>query len=202
MGGGVGPTRQGCGAGGPTNHLIYFSFFDLFLKSVVLSAMPQKIKNTTNLTADKLRQLLHYDPETGVFTRLTKWGSRNIGDVPGCLTPQGYWYIGVNSNVYPAHRLAWLYVNGCWPNGDIDHIDRNRCNNRISNLRDVTRSTNLHNSPAQNPKSGHKGVYRTKEGNWQVQIKVEYEIHRLGTYENLDDAVAARKFAEQILIRA
>ena len=159
-------------------------------------------RGTSDLTADRLRQLMHYDPETGVFTRLTKWGSKDIGDIPGSLSPQGYWYIGVNSKVYPAHRLAWLYVHGEWPQGDIDHIDRDRLNNRIANLRDTTRSTNLHNSSAQNPSSGYKGVYRTKEGNWQVQIKVNYEVYRLGTFKNLEDAVAARKFAEQLLIPA
>lgn len=159
-------------------------------------------RGTSDLTADRLRQLTHYDPETGVFTRLTKWGSKDIGDIPGSLSPQGYWYIGVNSKVYPAHRLAWLYVHGEWPQGDIDHIDRDRLNNRIANLREATRSTNLHNSPNRGAASGHKGVYRTQEGNWQARIRVNDHVHHLGTFKNLEDAVAARKFAEQLLIPA
>lgn len=155
-----------------------------------------------DITQDRLKQLLHYNPDTGKFARLTKWGSQQIGDEPGSRSPQGYWYIGVDCKIYPAHRLVWLYVNGEMPNGDIDHINRDRLDNRLVNLRVTTRSTNLHNSPHRNPASKVKGVYRTKENNWQASIKVSNVTYRLGTYKTMDEATQARKFAESILIPA
>lgn len=155
-----------------------------------------------DITQDRLKQLLYYNPDTGVFTRLTKWGSKDVGDVPGSRSPQGYWYIGVDSKIYPSHRLAWLYTHGEMPNGDIDHINRDRLDNRIVNLRVTTRSTNVHNSPHRNPASKIKGVYRTKENHWQASIKVASVTYRLGTYKTVEDAADARKFAEQLLIPA
>lgn len=155
-----------------------------------------------DITQSRLKQLLSYDPATGIFTRMTKWGSKNIGDVPGSLSPQGYWYIGVDSKVYPAHRLAWLYVHGEMPMGDIDHINRNRLDNRIVNLRVTSRSTNVHNSPHRNPASKIKGVYRTKENHWQASIRVQGVMYRLGTFKTIEAATDARKFAEQLLIPA
>ena len=158
------------------------------------------------ITASRLRELLNYDPETGIFTRLTKWGSKGIGDIPGTKSPQGYWYIGLDNRPYPAHRLAWLYMNGEWPQGDIDHINRNRLDNRIVNLRHTTRSTNLHNSSARGS-SGVKGVslispsrQRKSKKLWQARIQVNNQEYDLGSYYTLEEAAAARKFAEQLLI--
>lgn len=158
------------------------------------------------ITASRLRELLSYDPETGIFTRNIKWGSRGIGDIPGTKSPQGYWYIGLDKGTYPAHRLAWLYVHGTWPDGDIDHINRNRLDNRIVNLRMTTRSTNLHNSGSRGS-SGVKGVSmispsrRAKSKKlWQARIQVNNEEYDLGSYYTLEEATAARKFAEQLLI--
>ena len=155
-----------------------------------------------NITQDRLKQLLHYNPDTGKFTRLTKWGSQQIGDEPGCKSKFGYRYIGVDGKGYPAHRLAWLYMYGEIPNGDIDHINRDPTDDRISNLRSVSHSTNLHNSSHRNSASKVKGVYRTKENNWQASIKVNNVTYRLGTYKTIDEAKQARKFAESVLIPA
>ena len=88
----------------------------------------------TELTSSRLREVVSYDPDTGIFRRLTKWGSQNIGDIPGTQSPQGYWYIGIDGRAHPAHRLAWLYVHGSWPNGDIDHINRNRLDKAIEQM--------------------------------------------------------------------
>lgn len=163
-------------------------------------------KSTQILTAGQLRSLLSYDASTGVFTRLTKWGSQNIGDIPGSKSPQGYWQIGINSKSYPAHRLAWLYVYGEWPPGDVDHVNRDRSDNRLENLRVVTRSVNLHNSIGRKP-SNVKGVScisptaqkRTKKI-WRASIMVNYKRHHLGNYLTFEEAVEARRQAEQKLL--
>lgn len=153
-----------------------------------------------NITQNKLKELLHYDAKNGKFTRLTKWGSQQIGDEPGCKSKFGYRYIGVDGKGYTAYRLAWLYVYGEFPKGDIDHINRDPTDDRIENLRSVSHSKNLHNTFNRNPKSGHKGVYRTKENKWQARIRVNYKMHHLGTFATIEEAVNAHKIAEQMLI--
>jgi hypothetical protein len=155
-----------------------------------------------NITQDRLKQLLHYNPDTGKFTRLTKWGSQQIGDEPGCKSKFGYRYIGVDGKQYTGYRLAWLYVHGDFPTGDIDHINRDPTDDRISNLRSVSHSTNLHNSSHRNPSSKVKGVYQTQEGHWQALIKVKGVKYHLGTHKTIEEATNARKFAEQMLIPA
>lgn len=99
----------------------------------------------TNLTAERLRELLHYDPETGVFTWRVRRGMAVAGSVAGNLNRNGYVNIFVDGRQYKAHRLAWLFVYGEFPSADIDHINGVRNDNRIFNLRDVTTSVNMMN---------------------------------------------------------
>jgi|LakMenEpi03Aug12_release.lakeMendotaPanAssembly.Ray.scaffolds.fasta_scaffold1210331_2 hypothetical protein len=151
---------------------------------------------------DTLKTLLDYDPEAGVFRRKTKWGRKNIGDEPGCLSPQGYWQIGLLGKTYPAHRLAWLYYYGVWPENDIDHINRNRADNRIVNLRAVTRSTNLHNSsPSARNSSGILGVNPSRRPKlpWEARISIEYRQVYLGAYATKEEAAAAHEGAKRVL---
>lgn len=156
------------------------------------------MKHTPNFTADDLRKLLDYDPHTGVITRKTRWGSKGPGSVPGGISPQGYRQIGVYGRTYPAHRLAWLLTYGVWPADDIDHINRNRDDNRITNLRLATRSENLHNTGAQpNNTSGHKGVnWHKRACKWEARICVHRKQKHLGFYANIEDAINARRAAE------
>ena len=104
-----------------------------------------KPKNPPCLTT--LRATLHYDPDTGKFTRKIARGSKAVGDEPGSFNPVGYWQIGVCGRTYTAQRLAWYYTTGEWPEHDIDHINRDKLDNRIANLRAISRSENLKNRP-------------------------------------------------------
>jgi hypothetical protein len=112
------------------------------------------------LTVGFLRSIFSYNPETGVFTRLKARGAQRAGTVPGRLNEEGYIKIKINGKEYGAHRLAWLYVYGEWPSLFIDHINRAKADNRIQNLRDVSRSENGRNrgEPLNNV-SGKSGVH-------------------------------------------
>lgn len=100
-----------------------------------------------DLTAERLRKLLHYDPETGEFTRLHDRGKRfKAGSVSGCLDHStGYWRVRIDDCLYHGHRLAFLYMTGEWPKHEVDHMNGRRSDNRWSNLRDVASSVNQQN---------------------------------------------------------
>ena len=151
-----------------------------------------------SITADELRSILHYNPLTGVFTRRKSAGGRMAGKVSGSPTADGYTKIGVSRKSYKAHRLAWLYVYGTWPTYQIDHINRDRADNRICNLRDVTHQQNLCNTNTySNNTSGHKGV-RYCDGKFVARIRVNYRLVNLGYFKTFDEAVAARVAAEKL----
>ena len=143
------------------------------------------------LTAERLRELLRYDPETGSFVRLVTRGGSRSGATVGCLNALGYSVIMVDYRLYTAHRLAWLYMTGEWPPHEIDHADMDRANNRWSNLRSATKSENMSNIgiPASNT-SGLKGV--VKSGNrWVAQIKKNKKLHYLGSHGSPEEASRA-----------
>ena len=151
------------------------------------------------LTAEYLRSILHYNPDTGIFTR--KVGSANqvkVGDVAGSQHGGGYLRIQVQSRDYLAHRLAWLYVHNSWPKDQIDHVNRNRSDNRLVNLRDVTNKQNLQNAGKYSHNtSGHPGVsWHKQRSKWQAKITHNQKQIHLGYFENLEEAIAARKAGE------
>ncbi len=141
------------------------------------------------LTQERLRALLHYDPETGAFTWRVVWGSgvarRQPGDRAGFANGDGQIRIGIDGKQHCAHRLAWLYMTGEWPKGLVDHKDLDRSNNRWSNLRAATKSQNTANSGLHvNNTSGLKGVsWNKKENKWQVNITVNKYQRRVGTFD-------------------
>jgi hypothetical protein len=147
-----------------------------------------------DLTAERLRELLHYDPATGVFTRRVALGRRSkVGDVVGSRTAEGYLDISVNGGRYRAHRLAWLYATGRWPAADVDHLNGNRADNRFSNLRDVSRAVNLQNrhAPQRNNVSGLLGVaFDAARGKWAAHIKVDGRRRALGRFDTPEAAHA------------
>ncbi len=157
------------------------------------------------MNAELLRTLLAYDPATGLFTWLyrpegnnenKRWNTRYAGKPAGSLSPQGYIIIKYLGRFYKAHRLAWLYVHGEWPDGDLDHKDTYRANNRFDNLRPTTGSQNHANRPIQsNNTSGYKGVSWDKTtSKWRASIRNGLSIH-LGLYDEPEHAAAAYRIA-------
>jgi hypothetical protein len=146
------------------------------------------------LTADRLRSVLSYDPETGVFTR----DGREAGTV--CKSPPRR-KIFIDRRQYTAHRLAWMHVYGRWPVGDIDHIDGNALNNAFANLREVSRSVNMQNqrrARADN-KSGFLGVHARGPGKYRAEITTPSGKKRLGTFSTPEEAHSAYLVAKRSL---
>lgn len=142
------------------------------------------------LTAERLRELINYDPETGIFTWRVSRKRARAGNLVGNFNADGYLQAKVLYKLYRLHRLAWLYVYGTWPKEEIDHINRIRTDNRISNLREANRIENGQNrSISKANTSGYKGVYWNKtEKKWHAQIRVNGLRIHLGHYKNIEDA--------------
>jgi hypothetical protein len=150
------------------------------------------ITNERLLTAERLRRLLSYDPETGVFTWRSPGTGRRVSGIAGCLGGTGYWHINLDNRIYPAQRLAWLYQTGEWPAADIDHINRDRADNRWCNLRAATKSQNSSNRCADfNNTAGFKGVtwYKARR-KWQAMITVNGKHIYLGVFDTPHQAYA------------
>lgn len=152
------------------------------------------------LTAERLRELIHYDPETGVFRRKVALSNvSTVGGVAGNYT-KGYWELSVDGNRYAAHRLAWFYVYGRWPSGQIDHINGIPDDNRIANLRDATPTENCYNKgPTRRSTSGVKGVsWDRKKRKWRAQCTVSGKQYHQGYFKNLADAESAARLFREI----
>ncbi len=146
-----------------------------------------------DLTAALLREILHYDPETGEFRWRVKSAKRiKVGDRTGRKNVNGYLEIGAFGRLYKAHRLAWLYVHGKWPDGVIDHMNGDNSDNRICNLRDVTLSVNMQNlrHARAGTKSGLLGVAAHKD-KWKALIKANGKQLVLGRFDTPEAAHAA-----------
>jgi hypothetical protein len=149
------------------------------------------------LTQERLKELLHYEPETGVFTWRQHRGCSRVGGVAGDVKQDGYRHIGIDKRRYQAHRVVWLYVHGYFPEHQIDHINRVPDDNRLVNLREVTTSCNVRNTGnAKDNKSGVKGVcWNTKNKRWVVTIR---RIN-IGGFSDFTEAVCHRLAAEECL---
>lgn len=153
------------------------------------------------ITQDELRELVIYEEETG----LIYWRKRRVGCrrnvSAGCLDKKsGYLFLQIKSKKYLAHRVAWVYVNGDIPNGlQIDHIDHDRNNNKIKNLRAVTNSENQKNRKKSIRNStGVNGVYFDKRNStYYVQIHLNGKQKSLGAFKYLCEAKKAREDADK-----
>lgn len=145
------------------------------------------------LTQSRLKELLHYDPDTGVFTWRTNRSHIRIGDMAGAAHNRGYWQIQVDGRIYLAHRLAWMYVHGAFPIAGTDHINGVRHDNRIANLREATQAENHQNRSKQsNNNSGFIGVYwDSKRDKWCADIQAGKKRIRLGRFDAPESAHAA-----------
>lgn len=129
-----------------------------------------------DLTAERLREILSYDPETGVFTWLVTLSNRGLAGAVAKAVRGGYRTVRINSILYLQHRLAWLYVHGRWPIEEIDHANGDKSDNRLCNLREATRSQNMFNKPRlKRAKSKYRGVYFHAQSNqWMARIGKRY----------------------------
>ena len=153
------------------------------------------------LTQARLRELFDYDPETGVFVRkLSRGGKAMLGAAVGNYAGGGYLKVSICKRNEYLHRLAWLFIYGSSPVGVIDHINGKKDDNRIANLRDISRSENQHNMPSRiNCWTGHPGVsWSTSANKWRARITVQYREINLGVFSTMADAIKARAAAKKI----
>ncbi len=163
------------------------------------------------LTAAYVRSILHYDPETGEFRwkertpdmfasgtrpaqwRCRNWNSKNAGAGANCIDPNGYGRIRICGRDYRAHRLAWLWMTGGWPENDIDHVNLIKSDNRFANLREATKSQNLANIRMfKTNTSGYKGVsWFSQTGKWVAHIRLAGKSKNLGYFNTIEDAAGA-----------
>jgi len=150
------------------------------------------------ITQEMLKEHFYYDELTGnliCIKKTSRYSSVKIGDVLGNINSKGYSRATLNKKTYKTHRLIWLYVYGYLPEKEIDHINRIKHDNRISNLRLATRSENMRNNP-KNIKntSGYKGVSWDKYNNcWQCSTKVNGKTIRKSCFKTPQDAYMAYK---------
>lgn len=142
-----------------------------------------------DLSRERLREVLSYDPATGIFTWLISKGSVSKGRTASSIEQQGYVVIRIDGLSYKAHRLAWLYVYGKWPSL-LDHINGVCTDNRIANLREATYSQNQQNSrPRYTGKSHFKGASRDR-GKWRATIVIDGRQKYLGGFNTPEEAHA------------
>lgn len=160
-----------------------------------LSNLKDVVKSSQDveLTMDRLRSVLDYNPQTGVFTwKKVSAGTRVENGVAGSPAIGGkYVSITIDQKPYLAHRLAWFYVNGVWPEGEIDHMDGCGTNNRIDNLRDVSHAVNMQNiraKTAKNKRSSLMGVSVSDEGRITSSLTFAGKSYYLGTFDTEHDA--------------
>lgn len=173
----------------------------------------------TNPMPDELRQLLRYDPETGklfwkerpheMFRGGQKmspqhackaWNTRYAGtEAFTAIGADGYRRGAIFDKAYLAHRVIWAIIHNEWPEDGVDHVSGDRRDNRPGNLRAATNEVNSRNQKRrEDNSSGATGVYRSRSGKkWYAQVKVNYRVVHVGTFDSFDAAVAARKLAER-----
>ena len=153
------------------------------------------------LTQERLHEVLTYDPETGIFRWRVTVGPNAAAGVEAGTGSHGYLVIMVDGKTYAAHRLAILFTDGYFPEGEVDHINRIRSDNRRSNLREASRQCQMRNCGMRNDNtSGIKGVrWHKRDEKWEASIVVDQQGKYLGNHDDLLEAAYHRYAAEQLL---
>lgn len=164
--------------------------------------MPVTVKKSRPRAEDRintasLKTILSYNRETGFFTWLVANTRTSVGDTAGCKGLRGYVIIKINGVSVRAHRLAWFFETGSWPQDEIDHISGETGDNRFANLREANRSQNMANAKLRsNNSSGRKGVHWcNKKKRWIAQIGAGKKRTFLGSYTDKNAASEAYKDA-------
>lgn len=146
-----------------------------------------------SFSKQELEVFLEYDAKNGVFYRKKTNNKYRVGEVMGCQKANGYVYVGVFKKHILAHRLVWFFEHGVWPSQVLDHIDGNKANNRIENLRLATYSQNSINRPVMsNSKTQLKGVWFNKKKNrYRAVIKCNHQRIHIGMFKTPEEAHAA-----------
>ena len=144
---------------------------------------------------------VRYEPETGLFYwAIKRKGGRGVGKIAGATNAAGYTVIRIDGKDYYAHRLAWLFTHGRWPACEIDHRNGVRSDNRISNLREADRSSNMHNlqGARKDSKTGVLGV-SPHAGGYVASIHVRGKKRHLGSFRTIEEAAAVYRNAKAAL---
>ena len=155
--------------------------------------------NRAPFPIDRLRELLAYDGDTGHLRWLVNRNKVRAGSVAGSVDQTGYVCVKIDRRILKAHRVAWAMTHGAWPKDQIDHINGERADNMIANLREASRSENLQNQrrPRSDNKTGYLGVnWQTSDKRWRAQIKAAGRVIYLGQFttpEAARDAYLAAK---------
>ena len=157
------------------------------------------------LSQYQLRAILSYDPVSGSFTwlereptseRVRSWNSRYAGKRAEHDGPHGYQQINISKRSYYAHRLAFLYMTGAFPQKDVDHKNLNKADNRWENLREATKSQNQWNrAPNRKNKCGLKGVYLYHNGRFKAQASIGGKNRHIGYFDTAEEAHSAYRQA-------
>lgn len=147
-----------------------------------------------------VRDRLSYDAETGTLTWRSRagtharWNTRYAGRPAGTVTDRGYIAISIDGRFYKAHRLAWYAHHGTLPAGFVDHVNGDKTDNRLANLRDVPHQTNMRNQRLRSDNTtGVPGVYRRSDGGWYAQGRtLDGRNKHIGNFASFEDAASAR----------
>lgn len=136
-----------------------------------------------------MAKFLRFEPDTGRFYWLANICNKPIGSQAGCVGAKGYRRIRVDNQYYQANRLAWLFAHGTWPDGQVDHINGQRDDNRAINLRVATNAENQANAKRRSDnRSGFKGVSPTYGQRWRASIKSGGRTRHLGHFDTAEAA--------------
>lgn len=150
-----------------------------------------------------LKSIIEYNPDNGLFRRLYRTSpTANLDWSIGSKRPDGYTFLSIQNKQYLCHRLAWLYIYGAFPKTYLDHINQNKQDNRIVNLRLTNKSLNALNTslPHEDSSSTYQGVSRTSSGKWMCKLTINGYQRYLGSYNTEEEAYMVYRKEKELYI--